>query len=275
MNPQHIILFHYFGQILKRAADEQIDIIPLKGAHLLTTVYGDENRGPMADVDFMVRDSDWQKTIILMEQLEFTQRELPFTEIDTHEIGFNMALGGDKKILIELHRFLFNPERFYIDHDALWGRAYKSTFDNISRMRMADEDIFCHIAFHGAIHRLMQMKRALRDLELLLKHTDLSPLLIAERAKEWECTRAVWFFLELLKDKIDKPGLSEAISSIKPPYHIRIALLALVKDGEQTRITSLHHRSQAAIIWPLMFDTKKQLIKMLAHHPVSPLKTGI
>ena len=276
MTPSNIILFHYFGQILKEAEQRDIDIIPLKGAHLLTTVYQNEQRGPMADVDFLVKQQDWLRTIQMLEELNFERRQLPYDEIDTQEMGFHMNIGSNKKMLFEVHQFLFDPSRFFIDHKKLWERAQKSEFDNIPCYRMANEDIFCHIAFHASIHRLMILKRTTRDLELLLLNSDLALDKVVERAKEWHCTRAVWLFLDILAGKISgnnsiNTKIEQAMSQLKPPLHIREALRFIVSPKEQTKIISLNHRVQASIVWPLIFDSKQLLAKMLLHHPLSPL----
>ncbi|MBN2804446.1 MAG: nucleotidyltransferase family protein [Deltaproteobacteria bacterium] len=260
MIPQYIILFFYFDKILEEAAKNKIDIIPLKGAHLLTAVYQNEDRGVIADIDFMVREEDWKKIIQIMENLGFVKRELPYDETDKHEMGFYMEIGGGKRVLFEAHQFLFSPDRFYINHKQVWERAYHSTFDNIKCMRMSDEDIFCHIAFHSAVHRFINLKRARRDLQLILQNTSVDIAKIIERAKEWGCRRAVWIFLDMLYKH-------EIINTIEPPSHIKQTLRILVKPEKFTNIFFLHHRIQAAIIWPLIFDTKQQLLTMLCNRP--------
>jgi hypothetical protein len=84
-NPQHIILFHHFRRLLEAAANEGIDVVPLKGAHLLTSVYpDDEDRGVMSDVDFLVRKQDWTRTLELMIELGFERRDHPADESLAH-----------------------------------------------------------------------------------------------------------------------------------------------------------------------------------------------
>ena len=169
-NPQHIILFHHFRRLLEAAAVEGIDVAPLKGAHLLTGVYpDDEDRGVMSDVDFLVRKQDWARTLELMNELGFERRDHFADESHTHEAGFYLQVDDTRKILFEPHRYLFEPDRFTIDHDALWERSFESTFDGTACRRLALEDHFCHIAFHATIHRLMSLERTVRDLDLLLR----------------------------------------------------------------------------------------------------------
>ena len=111
------------------------------------------------------------------------------------------------------------------------------------------------VAFHALIHRLDQLPRTTRDLELLLRDDPLSADRIADRARQWRITRIAWRFLELLT-RTD-PGLcpSSTVASLAPPRIVRAAIRALVPDGETTRLHRLNHRVQAALLWPILFDS--------------------
>jgi hypothetical protein len=268
MNPQYVILFHHFRRFLEKAAAEGVDVVPLKGAHLLTSVYGpDGDRGLMADVDFLVREADWKTSHRLLEGLGFVARPSPLDEDHQKEKGFHLPVDDGRHILFEAHRALFAEDRFPIDHDALWARTAPSTFDGVCCRRMSGEDVFCHVAFHAAVHRFMNLPRAVEDLRRVLTLSDVSLPAIVERADQWHCRRAVWFFLHLLARRVNRVGVSAALDALSPPLPVRAALAALPAAGGDTRIACLHHRLQAAIVWPLVFDRPSDLLRMVRHHP--------
>ena len=77
INPQYVVLFHHFRHFLKEASEKKIDVAPLKGAHLLTAVYGnDKDRDMLADVDFLVRPSEWDPVTKLLLNMGFERRDI-------------------------------------------------------------------------------------------------------------------------------------------------------------------------------------------------------
>ncbi len=305
-NPQHIILFHHFRRLLEAAAAEGIDVAPLKGAHLLTGVYPDgEDRGVMSDVDFLVRKRDWTRTLELMNELGFERRDHFADESQTHEAGFYLQVDDTRKILFEAHRYLFEPGRFVIDHDALWERSFESTFDDTVCRRLAPEDHFCHIAFHATIHRLIFLERTVRDLDLLLRSqnaglqqlplpspqlggaglpavalakegggvTDIAEKIIA-RAREWKVTRSVWLFFSLIGEVRGDPDLGAAVASIAPSRPIRASIRLMVPDSRGTRLARLPHRIAAAVLWPVLFDNPLLVARFVANHPLISSRGG-
>ncbi|MFO8070989.1 MAG: nucleotidyltransferase family protein [Polyangia bacterium] len=267
-NPQHVILFHHFRRLLERAAEERIDVAPLKGAHLVTSVYPpEEDRGPMADVDFLVREEDWTRALEICRELGFRPRFGTLDEGQIHEVGFKVELSGGKEVLIEAHRWLVDPRRFSLDHEALWARSRSSTFDGAPCRRLANEDQLCFVAFHELLHRLGNPSRALRDVELLLKDEKTDPELVVARAGEWRVRRAVWLMLDLLaKKKRDEQSAATA-ERLAPPLPIRAAIEALLRDGTVSRWRRLSYRAQAALLWPLLFDAPHLTARFVAFHP--------
>jgi hypothetical protein len=271
-NPQHIVLLHRLRRILEAAAECGIDIAPIKGAHLLTSVYGrDEDRGPMADVDFLVRPGDWDRARQMMVELGFAARAmgrwLP-EEPSSHEAGFNLELADGRKILIEVHRYLFDPSRLPIDHDALWSRSVASTLDDAPCRRLAAEDHFVHLVLHATVHRLMQLERTVTDLELLLlRRGGIDLEIVVARAHEWRARHATWLFLSLLAERAQESGCSAAGKKLAPSAPVRKLLRWVVPDASGHRFGHLHHRLQAAIMWPLLFDSPLDVLRLVGGHP--------
>jgi hypothetical protein len=266
-NFQHVVLFHHFRLLLERAAKAGIDVAPIKGAHLVTSVYPpDEDRGMMADVDFLVRPAQWDAALRLVREEGFEPRTGELREAQIHEVGFHIDVGAGRPALFEAHRFLLDPRRFPLDHQGIWLRSAASDFDGVPCRRLAGEDHVCFGAVHEVMHRLTGMPRTLRDLELLLDRGGADPMLVARIAREWRVTRIVWLFLDLLDRDHPDLGLATACAALAPPSPVRQALRRLVPDAE-ARLWNLGYRQRAAVLWPPLFDSPALLARYLAFHP--------
>lgn len=268
-NPQHVVLFHHLRRFLERAAAAGIDAAPLKGAHLATAVYPPgEDRGPMADVDFLVRPAHWEAALGLMTDLGFRPRGGSLREAQPHEVGFLLDAGAAEPFLFEAHRFLLDPRRFPIDHEGIWLRSTAADFDGAPCRRLSAEDHLCFGAVHEAMHRLVNLPRTLRDVELLLGPGGAVPALAARIAREWRVTRMVWLILDLLERRRPGAGLGGAVAALAPPRPVRRALRRLVPDAD-ARLLDLGYRQRAAVLWPLLFDSPALLARYLFFHPAA------
>ncbi|MDJ0761787.1 MAG: nucleotidyltransferase family protein [Myxococcota bacterium] len=264
-NPQHIVLFHYFRRFLEAAATIGIDVAPLKGAHLLTSVYPDgEDRGLLADVDFLVRPEDWTRTCDLLTDQGFVRRELKgrgATEREFYDTGFSLDIGANERILFEPHRYLIQPERHPIDYNTLWRRTTASSFDGAPCRRLATEDHLLYTVIHMITHSFIAPKRELRDLELLIKSSRADLDRAVFRAGEWECTRGAWLALSLLSETTPGAVPERCIVSLAPPAPIRSILRYLVPDNRGFRYADLGLRAQQAVLFPLLLDNPVTLLR--------------
>jgi hypothetical protein len=269
INPQHIVLFHYFRRFLVEAAKAGIDVAPLKGAHLVTSVYpGDVDRGAMADVDFLVRPADLARAGALLEEMGFYRRHEEDAGHALHEVSYYFDVGPERHFMFEAHQYLFEPIRFPLDHEGIWRRSAASDFDGAPCRRLAAEDHYVHIVFHAVLERLAPLGKALRDLELLVRHGDTDPDLVVERAREWRTTRAVWLLTNLVGASAPELGLERIVRALAPPRAVSAALELIVPRGRtKTRLSPLHHRLQAAILWPMIFDSPLQVARLATTHP--------
>lgn len=270
-NPLYVLLFHHFRRILEAAAEERIDVAPLKGAHLLTSVYPPaEAARRISDVDFLVREADWRRVLALLPRLGLWPRASIYDETLMHEAGFYLHVDEQRKLLFEAHRALFEPRRFPLDHEALWRRARPGEFEGAPCRRLAAEDHFVHQALHAAIHRLGALPSVLRDAEALWRRGGVEGSLVVERARDWRATRATWLVLDRLARRCpDLAGdLAPLARDLAPPWSARASLGLLVPgDAPAAPLARRHHRARAAILWPLLFDSPALLARFVVGHP--------
>jgi hypothetical protein len=245
-DPGQILLFHHFRLFLERAAAAGIEIAPLKGAHLVTAVYGPgEDRGPMCDVDFLVRPREFERACGLLVAMGFTRTECaerPVTQQVFHEAGFTLDAGPGRRILLEPHRYLAQPKRHPVDYDALWRRTAVSDFDGAPCRRLSPEDALLHAVIHLVSHQFVDPGRDLRDIErLIARGADLG--IATCRAREWGCANAAWLAFDLLGQRAEGPAQSR-----------RRALKFLVPDARGFCFPNLGLRARQLILLPCLLD---------------------
>jgi hypothetical protein len=283
---RYVLLFHHFRKILEAAAGEGIDVAPLKGAHLLAAVYppGEAAR-PISDVDFLVRAADWGRALALLRRLGLRPRDVGYDETRMHEAGFYLDRevdpgrggggGSGVSALFEVHRALFEPRRYPIDHEAIWRRSRPGELEGAPCRLLAAEDHLVHAALHAAVHRLAQLPSAIRDVEMLLRRGGARGETVVERAREWRATRAVWLVLDRLDARAPDLHLAPLARAreLAPPWAVRAALRVLVpRDEPAPLLAGLHHRLRAAVLWPLLFDSPAALARFVSGHPWLVLK---
>lgn len=266
INPQHVMLLHHLRAFLEAAAAEGIPAAPLKGAHLITSVYPEgEDRGLMCDVDVLVRPADFDAAAALLGRMGYQRRHLSRrrrTDADFYEAGFALPLPAGRRVFLELHRQLVQPSRHPVDYDALWARAVASELDGAPCFRLSVEDHLLHAAVHEFTDRFVDPARSLRDADLLISHGGADLDMAARRARRWSCRRALWLLLSLLAEQ--RPHLALPLDALTPAAPVALALRALVPDARGLRFPRLGRRGGQALVWPLLFDGVRPLAAFAA-----------
>jgi len=91
---------------------------------------------------------------------------------------------------------------------------------------------------------------------------------VVARASEWRVSRSVWLFAALLDERDPGLGLRPHLRRLAPPRGVARLIRLLVPGIGDTRIAALNHRVQAAILWPLLFDSPLALARLVINHPL-------
>lgn len=262
INPQHVILFHHFREFLAGAHDRGIDAAPLKGAHLIPRVYPPkEDRGFLADVDFLVRPSDWEAALQLLSDKGYVHRTIdkrPVSDREFHEAGYSLRVAPGQYITLEPHRYLVQRERLPLDYDALWRRSVPSDFDGVPCRRLTNDDHFLHAIVHLMSHLFITPQRTLRDMTLLLTRGDVALERILPETRRWHIVRAAWLALVLLREVAPDQVSEEQIQTLAPPSAVQRYLRWLVPDPRGFRFPKMRLRAREALLWPALFDTPER-----------------
>ena len=265
VHPQTVVLFHHFRRFLEAAAAREIDVAPLKGAHLLTSVYPEgEGRGTMSDVDFLVRPEQWDAALEILVSLGFAQKDLPgrpVTRATFYEAWFYLTVSDRERILFEPHRYLVQPARLNIDYTELWSRSVASTFDGVPCRRLSVEDHILYTVVHLTTHFFSLQPVWLRDLSLLFTEGRPDISVLERRAASWRVKRAAWLVFTLLSESGVGPDVTALCRQLAPPKSVQKLLRLLVPDANGLRFQSADLRLREALLWPAVFDSPVDFVR--------------
>jgi len=134
-----------------------IDCILLKGADLLSRLYGMRGTRPLSDVDLLVHEQDLPTIHRLLIEAGFTQ------QID----GNPAYLSPQSTLSLDLISGLW-----YLDEEglaALWGRARTRTLGQITVKQLASDDLLLYSIAYSVVHRGHLAPSFFTDLRLLVE----------------------------------------------------------------------------------------------------------
>ena len=157
-------------EIVGRAFQRQgIDSIILKGADLLSRLYGMRGTRPLSDVDLLVHEQDLPTIHRLLIEAGFTQ------QID----GNPAYVSLQSRLSLDLISGLW-----YLDEEglaALWGRARIRPLGQLTVKQLATDDLLLYLIAYSVVHRGHLCPSFFTDLRLLIEKEPLHwPTLVEE-----------------------------------------------------------------------------------------------
>jgi hypothetical protein len=198
---RNIRLYHELSKRLKILADDNIQVIVLKGAHLGEIVYGSIGLRTMADVDLLFRKED----------LARAQKRL-------------MAAGYssiDKQFAIDFHWNIdLTIANLDIDTEGMWERAQPTAIAGVNVLALSPEDLLLHLCTHLAFHHHFGFAglRALCDVRETINHyhDQIDWGEIQRRAVRWGAGNSVYLTLSLAREFLGVQAPKGFIAALKP-----------------------------------------------------------
>jgi hypothetical protein len=134
-----------------------IECILLKGADLLSRLYGMRGTRPLSDVDLLVHEHDLPAIHRLLIEAGFAQ------QID----GNPAYVSPQSTLSLDLI-----SELWYLDQDglaALWGRARSRPLGQLRVKQLASDDLLLYLISYAVVHRGQLCPSFFTDLRLLLE----------------------------------------------------------------------------------------------------------
>ncbi len=157
------------GQAFHR---QGIEFIVLKGADLLSRLYGMRGTRPLSDVDLLVHQQDLPAIHRLLTESGFAQ------QIDGNPAYYSSQSTLSLDLVSEL---------WYLDEEglaALWARARTRPLGQVTVKQLASDDLLLYLTAYSVVHRGYLSPSFFTDLRLLIEKEPLHwPTLIEEASR--------------------------------------------------------------------------------------------
>lgn len=202
---RNIRLFHELDIVLSALQEENISVVPLKGAWLAESAYDDIVQRTMGDVDLWIRRDDLDAARRVLGSLGYSwhSREDRPQELQDALTGETQLIKKNAPLL-ELHWNIFRGE--WVRHTArieerdVWNRTI--AFKGEMVRQLSPEDAILHLCVHLAVNHQMSSTglRTLLDLDRIRRRWEIDWDAVTRRAIEWRISNAVWLVLRLLDE---------------------------------------------------------------------------
>jgi hypothetical protein len=199
------------AEVLQRALERRkIPALLLKGAALVTLVYGDPGRRTMGDIDLLVPPERWEEALETAREAGAQVVEAPQRPVSLrhfHEVHLVLPGGG----LGDLHRRLTPWPLFTPNLPGLFQRATSPSGATEAGPSAAllptPEDLLLSLVIHAAKDGFRLPLRAVVDGLLLLAVAAPDPGVVEHRARTWQARRATARWLQVLAtfEDLDPP----------------------------------------------------------------------
>ncbi len=163
----------HFMLVAQQFQHEGIEFLLLKGADVISRLYGVRGSRPISDVDLLVHDADLPVIDQLLTSLGFIQ------QIDGNPSYASSELGLSLDLVTTL---------WYLDEQDLadvWSRAITRPFPPNTIACLATEDLLIHLTAYAVIHRGQVSAAFSQDLRLLIEKESPNWSMIVTRAQQY------------------------------------------------------------------------------------------
>ncbi len=199
-----------------------IPLLLLKGIALVGRVYPAAEQRPMQDIDVLVYRADFERAAALLQaqRYQFSNKASVWTEAFAREFMGNVAY-SKAGVAFDVHWHPVTMSWFRattaFDLDGLWARAVPAEIAGAPALRLCPEDEVLHLCYHTAVHHGLAHPHGYRDIlgVLRVERDNLDWSILAERAREWRVSVAVWAALKVARGRMQEAGSKNHESRIE------------------------------------------------------------
>ncbi len=220
----------HLKRLLSRLRAQGIEVIPLKGAALLETLYPELGLREMADIDLLVREADFITTaeILLAQGLKpkweadsgdlFAFHQLP-QQFWPGELSFYDGKG----LHIDVHRDLVTSHWFKIafpvDVDRVWARSRQPEPGDASvwERRLDPCDMLSHLCLHAGLNG-MQVVKNLFDIDQFIRKppADWNWDAFLDRVAAWQLGAVAYHLFAFCQHLFNTPLPASVMTALTP-----------------------------------------------------------
>lgn len=198
-----------FGQVAEQFQRQGIRVLLLKGADVITRLYGLRGTRPLSDVDLLVQADDLPAIDRLLTELGFLQ------QID----GNPSYVSPDRRLSLDLITTLW-----YLDERQLaevWSRAITRPFPPVTIAALSTEDLLIHLTAYAVVHRGQLSAAFVQDLRLLIEKESPDWPTIVTRARDYDLRGPLYHGLLHIRRMVHDVAISKDVLSQLAPENRR------------------------------------------------------
>ena len=182
-----------------------VPVIPIKGATLALSAYGDLTLRDFSDMDLLIPERAMGEARAILLALCYEQKD-PATESDHEEGPYHVFIKKRTLFQVDLQWVMAHQHfMFHLDRPEFWAQRTPVILGNKTVQGLAPEDLLIVLCVHGSKHAWEQLKWVCDVAELLRSHLDLDWEQIFSNASTWGCRRLVCIGLSLAHLVLDAP----------------------------------------------------------------------
>jgi hypothetical protein len=162
-----------FKRVAEAFAETGVQVIVLKGAALVETLYGDMGLRPISDVDLIIQETDWPKVCKVMKSLEHHPVGKDFAplppKLTRYDVQTHVQCVSPMQTCIEFQFDLFTMGIGMLDMEGVWERSREAVISGKEVRVPAPEDQLLHLLVHANRHGCSRLKW-LVDIAEYLRH---------------------------------------------------------------------------------------------------------
>ena len=188
------------------AFDKQdVPVIPIKGATLALSAYGDVTLRDFNDMDLLIPERAIEKARAILLAQGYEQKA-PATESDHDEGPYHVFVKKRTLFRVDLQWVMAHEHfMFQLDRPEFWAQRVPVRLGNKMVQGLAPEELLIILCVHGSKHAWEQLKWVCDVAELLRSNPDLNWERIFSSASTWGCRRLICIGLSLAHLVLDAP----------------------------------------------------------------------
>ena len=192
-----------------------VPVIPIKGATLAVSAYGDLTLRDFTDLDLLVPKGSIAEAqaVLLAQGYERRDPSSKPGETDHEEGPYHVFIKKRTLFRVDLQSVMAHQHFvFQLDRPEFWKRRTPVPLANKTVQGLTPEDLLIVLCVHGSKHAWEALKWMCDVAELLRAHDHMDWDRIFSRASTWRCRRMVLMGLSLAHRLLDAP-LPEAVQA--------------------------------------------------------------
>ncbi len=189
-------------------AERSVPVVPIKGATLALSAYGDLTLRDFSDLDLLIPESAIGAAQAVLFAQGYERKDLSTDPVEAeHDEGpYHVFIKKRCLVRVDLQWVMAHQHfAFQLDRPEFWAHRSPVMLGSSTVQVLAPEELLILLCVHGSKHAWEQLKWVCDVAELLRSHPDLDWERIFANATAWRCQRLIHIGLALAHRVLDAP----------------------------------------------------------------------